>query len=98
MRKERWKLLLPNRKDYYHYVKDTGSNEMELYDLKSDPGEQRNVATQHTGIVSEMLKLIEAFQWPPGLPDTAIISQNRTDPVDTGNAAGVRGARSRASR
>jgi hypothetical protein len=58
-------------------VKDTGSNEMELYNLESDLGEKRNLAGQHPGIVSEMLELIKAFQWPAKLPDTAIIPKKK---------------------
>jgi arylsulfatase len=73
VRKGRWKLLLPNRKNYYNYVKDTGSNEMELYDLKSDIGEKRNVAGLHPEVVEQLLDLVRAFQWPASLPDTNII-------------------------
>ncbi|MHC4074726.1 MAG: sulfatase family protein [Planctomycetota bacterium] len=72
VRKGKWKLLLENRKNYYGYVKDTGSKEMELYNLESDIGEKHNLAKQHPEIVSEMLELIKAFQWPAKLPDTAI--------------------------
>ena len=77
VRKGKWKLLLPSRKKYYNYVKDTGSTEMELYDLESDLGEQRNVAGQHPAVVSEMLEVVKAFQWPEELPDTAIIPKKR---------------------
>ena len=58
-------------------MKDMGSNEMELYNLESDIGEKLNLAGQHPGIVSEMLELIKAFQWPEKLPDTAIIPKKR---------------------
>jgi len=77
VRKGKWKLLLPNRKNYYNYVKDTGSNEMELYNLESDIGEKRNLAGQHPEIVSEMLELIKAFLWPAKLPDTAITPKRK---------------------
>jgi arylsulfatase len=77
VRKGKWKLLLPNRKNYYNYVKDTGSSETELYDLESDIGEKQNLAKQYPGIVSEMLELIKAFQWPAKLPDTAIIPRKK---------------------
>jgi arylsulfatase A-like enzyme len=72
VRKGRWKLLLANRKNYYNYVKDTGSNEMELYDLKSDIGEKQNLAKQHPEIVAELLRLAKAFRWPAKLPSTDI--------------------------
>ena len=77
VRKGKWKLLLANRKNYYNYVKDTGSNEMELYDLKSDIGEKRNLAKQHPEVVEELLNLVRAFQWPATLPDTGIISNKK---------------------
>ena len=73
VRKGKWKLLLPNRKNYYGYVKDTGSNEIELYDLKSDIGEKRNLAKQHPDVVEDLLKLARAFKWPDKLPDTVTI-------------------------
>ena len=66
------KLLVANRKNYYGYVKDRGSDEMELYNLESDIGETHNLAGQHPEIVSEMLELIKAFRWPAKLPDTNI--------------------------
>jgi len=77
VRKGKWKLLLPNRKDYYKYVKDTGSNEMELYDLKSDIAEKRNLAKRRPEVVAELLNLAEAFQWPAKLPDTDIIPKKK---------------------
>jgi len=43
---------------------------MELYDLKSDIGEKRNLAKQHPEVVEELLNLVKAFQWPAKLPDT----------------------------
>jgi len=72
VRKGRWKLLLANRKNYYNYVKDTGSNELELYDLKLDIGEKRNVARQHPEVVADLLRLAKAFRWPAQLPSTDI--------------------------
>jgi arylsulfatase A-like enzyme len=77
VRKGKWKLLLENRKNYYGYVKDTGSKEMELYNLESDIGEKHNLAKQHPEIVSEMLELIKAFRWPAKLPDTAIVPKKK---------------------
>ena len=77
VRKGRWKLLLANRKNYYNYVKDRGSNEIELYDLKSDIGEKHNLARQHPEVVEELLNLTEAFQWPSKLPDTSIVPRKK---------------------
>jgi arylsulfatase len=72
VRKGRWKLLLANRKNYYNYVKDRGSNEIELYDLKSDIGETQNLAGQHPEVVEKLLELAKAFKWPRKLPNTGI--------------------------
>jgi arylsulfatase A-like enzyme len=44
-----------------HYV-DTGL--FELYDLKSDPGERRNVATEHPAVVEELLALMAEAHVP----------------------------------
>ena len=79
VRKGRWKLLLANRKNYYNYVKDTGSNEMELYDLKSDIGEKLNVARQHSEVVADLLRLAKAFRWPAQLPSTDITIIKKKD-------------------
>ena len=65
-------LLVANRKNYYGYVKDRGSDGMELYNLESDIGETHNLTGRHPEIVSEMLELIKAFRWPAKLPDTNI--------------------------
>ncbi|MBN2316566.1 MAG: sulfatase [Sedimentisphaerales bacterium] len=78
VRKGKWKLLLPNRKNYYSYVKDRGSEGMELYNLESDIGEKNNVVKQHPEIVSELLGLIKAFQWPETLPDTNIVPRKKS--------------------
>ena len=53
-----WKLILPH-----------GKAEMELYDLASDPGEEKNVVAQHPERVSALKKKI-----------TAIVSNGRTTP------------------
>ena len=64
VRKGRWKLMLPDRKKFWHCVKDRGSGAVELYDLESDIGEKNNVAKEHPEIVSELLALTKAFQTP----------------------------------
>jgi arylsulfatase A-like enzyme len=78
VRKGKWKLLLPNRKNYYNYVKDRGSKGMELYNLESDIGEKHNIVKQHPDIVSDLLGLIKAFQWPETLPDTNIVPRKKS--------------------
>ncbi|MHC4120457.1 MAG: hypothetical protein ACYSWO_23430, partial [Planctomycetota bacterium] len=77
VRKGKWKLLLADRKNYYGYVKDRGSDGIELYDLKSDIGEKCNLAAQHPQVVSELLELAKAFKWPEKLPDTNIVPRKK---------------------
>jgi arylsulfatase A-like enzyme len=72
VRKGPWKLHLPNHKVFYGYVKDRGSGELELYDLRSDVGETRNVATDFPEVVTDLLKLAQSFEWPEKLFDNAI--------------------------
>ncbi len=77
VRKGKWKLLLPNRKNYYGYVKDRGSSGMELYNLESDIGETNNLVERHPEIASELLALTKAFRWPDSLPDTNIVPRKK---------------------
>jgi len=65
VRKGKWKLLIPDRVYCYRYVKDRGTGGIELYDLQSDVGEKKNVATQHPEVVAELQKLAKAFRFPP---------------------------------
>ena len=62
-----WKLILPNRKVFYGYVKDRGTNEVELYHLATDIGETKNVARENPAVVENLLKLAASFQWPEKL-------------------------------
>lgn len=64
VRKGKWKLMLPDRKRFYGYVKDKGSGAVELYDLESDVGEKNNVANDNPKIVAELLALAKAFPMP----------------------------------
>jgi len=72
VRKGPWKLILPDRKKFYGYVKDKGSNAIELYHLPTDIGESRNVAGDHPGVVKDLLKFAKSFEWPDQMPDTSI--------------------------
>lgn len=60
----KWKLILPDRKEFYGYVKDRGSSDIELYDLESDIGESNNVADQHPEVVRKMLEAARAYEMP----------------------------------
>ena len=67
VRRGKWKLRLPNLKVHYGYLKDKGSQEIELYDLDADIGESKNVASAHPTVVAELTKLAKAFV-PPKNP------------------------------
>lgn len=62
VRQGKWKLLLPDRKDYRGYVKDVGTDGIELYDLVSDIGETSNLAEENPEIVARLQSL--AHQLP----------------------------------
>ncbi len=60
IRDDRWKLLLPNRKIHTVYLMDFGTNDYELYDLKTDIGETKNVADKYPKVVERLkAKLVE---------------------------------------
>ncbi len=67
-----WKLVLPDRKVFYPYVKDRGSNETELYNLETDIGETKNVAHERPDVVERLQKVAQSFQWPEKLFDPGI--------------------------
>ena len=67
-----WKLLLPNRKVFYGYVKDRGSNEAELYQLENDIGETKNVARENPLVVERLMAVAKSFEWPEKLFDPGI--------------------------
>jgi arylsulfatase A-like enzyme len=62
VRKGKWKLLLPDRKKFYGYVKDRGSNDVELYDLDADIGETKNLAKAQPDVVRQMLKYAQTIK------------------------------------
>jgi len=72
VRKGPWKLILPDRKKFYTYVKDKGSNDIELYNLETDIGENRNVAEENPKVVKALLKLAKSFQWPDKVIESGI--------------------------
>lgn len=72
LRKGKWKLLLPDLKNFYGYVDDKGSGKIELYDLHADIGETKNVAKEHPEVVARLMKQAKAFQWPKKITKTQI--------------------------
>lgn len=72
VRKGPWKLHLPNHRVFYGYVDDRGSGELELYNLKSDIGESKNLAKEHPEVVEDLLRLSRSFEWPEKLFDNNI--------------------------
>jgi arylsulfatase A-like enzyme len=72
VRQGAWKLLLPNRKVFYGYVKDRGTAAAELYNLERDLGEKKNVAAENPAVVERLTRLANSFQWPEHLLPTGI--------------------------
>jgi arylsulfatase A-like enzyme len=64
VRRGRWKLMLADRKSHYSYVKDRGTDGVELYDLATDVGEQRDVSEEHPELVEDLLAYARAFPMP----------------------------------
>ena len=77
VRKGRYKLVLPNRRKFYGYVDDKGSNEAELYDLEADIGEKHNLAKKHPEIVQELTEYAAALPLPNGPYDERIVLERR---------------------
>lgn len=66
VRHGKWKLILPNRTNFYGFAGDPRNTEPELYDLENDVSEERNVAARHPDIVSKLLGLAaKAPTWKP---------------------------------
>jgi arylsulfatase A-like enzyme len=72
VRKGPWKLILPNRKKHYGYVKDKGSQIAELYNLKQDIGESNDQAKAHPEIVKELQAHAAALPLPDKFYDERI--------------------------
>lgn len=63
VRKNQWKLRLPNLKITRNWTElDRGSQDTELYDLVNDIGEQVNLANEYPEQVQSLLQLAEAAQ------------------------------------
>ena len=72
VRKGKWKLILPDRKKSYGYVKDKGSLQVELYNLETDIGEAKNLANTHPEIVRDLLQYAQSLQLPDKPYETRI--------------------------
>ncbi len=64
VRQGNYKLILPNRKQFYGYVQDRGSQAFELYDLSSDIGERHNLASNRPEIVEKLHKHAGSIKLP----------------------------------
>ncbi len=72
VRKGNFKLVLADRRQHYNYVKDRGSNDMELYDLSADIGESVNLAAEKPKLVQEFLRHATSITLPDARPDDRI--------------------------
>ncbi|MBN2218585.1 MAG: sulfatase [Pirellulales bacterium] len=60
VRRGKWKLALPNRKQFFGYAKDeVPVTTPELYNLENDVSEKHNVAADHPDVVRDLLKLAD---------------------------------------
>ncbi len=64
VRKGKWKIILPDRQKFYGYVKDKGSQQVELYDLESDIGETNNLAEAQAEVVEKLLQHARSMPLP----------------------------------
>ena len=64
VRKGPWKLFLPDRKEFYHYITDRGSSHLELYNLERDLGETSDQSDAYPEAVGELLAFAEALALP----------------------------------
>ena len=64
LRRDNWKVFLPDREKFYGYVDDRGTAGVELYDLDADIAESNDLAGEHPDIVEEMLKHAAALPLP----------------------------------
>ncbi len=79
VRKGPWKLILPDRKKFYGYVKDKGSQRAELYNLTQDVSESEDQAKAHPEIVKELRTCADALPLPDA-PYDERIRLNRPQP------------------
>jgi len=59
VRSGRWKLQLPLQAKWQNFSGRTSTSAAELYDLKADIGEKRNLASEHPDVVMRLLNLAE---------------------------------------
>lgn len=72
VRKGPWKLILPDRKKFYGYVKDKGSSDAELFNLQRDLGESTNLADGQRAKVEELTAYAKALPLPDAPYDDRI--------------------------
>lgn len=75
VRSGRWKLYLPLKAKWRNFRGDTMATEAELYDLKADIGETRNLVDKHPDIVNRLLALAEKARVDLGDADRPGIHQ-----------------------
>ena len=71
VRRGKWKMRLPGLTNFWRFVEDQGTNDIELYDLSTDISETTNLAETQPQVVAEMLQIARAFHPPEtlGPPD-----------------------------
>ncbi|HUP81190.1 MAG TPA: serine hydrolase, partial [Pirellula sp.] len=84
VRKGSYKLMLADRRQHYNYVKDKGSNAVELYDLSVDIGEKHDLAAEKPSVVRELLEYATSVPMPDARPDDRInlTANSRQSPTE----------------
>lgn len=59
----RWKLIVPHVENVLDRAKERGAGEVELYDLRADPSETRNLAADRPERILDMKARLDAW-WP----------------------------------
>lgn len=78
VRKGPWKLMLPERKKFYGYVQDKGSQQAELYHLAEDIGESTDLAAAHPEMVETLMTYAKSIPWPTADYDERISLGKKT--------------------
>ncbi len=88
VRKDDWKLIR------FYADNDDGSDRLELYNLKNDPGETKNLAAENPELTRELNNLISGFLRdtdaviPIRNPNYGVVSTSPDDPLQSWKARG----------
>ena len=92
VRRDQWKLALPDRKEFFRYAKDKKEVEKpELYNLVKDKSETKDLASEHPEIVRSLLSLADVARADIGDMDRiGINSRNKNEKSDGGKVLNLK--------